>query len=138
MQRQVARSREDTDGQLRFGDHESIAQPAGGGESAMNQATAILEIEQKDEMLILKPEIDLPWTIWNLKGQQTTCWDVCVYRLRHGKNRCFRGFYTMLFACLLQKTRYIVFENHGFFHAGDGKQVPFIRWRLTIERAGSS
>jgi hypothetical protein len=58
-QRQVARSREDADGQLRFGDHESLAQPTGGGESAMNQATTILDIEQHGELLIVKPVLGL-------------------------------------------------------------------------------
>ena len=40
-------------------DHKSPAQPAGCGELNMNQATTILEIEQKDEMFILKPVTDL-------------------------------------------------------------------------------
>jgi len=40
-------------------DHQSPAQPLGDGGSAMNQATAILEIEQKGEMLVVKPVIDL-------------------------------------------------------------------------------
>jgi hypothetical protein len=40
-------------------DHELPAQSIGSGEPAMSQATAILEIEQKGELLILKPVTDL-------------------------------------------------------------------------------
>jgi hypothetical protein len=40
-------------------DNKSPAQPTGRGESNMNQATTILEVEQKDEMFILKPVTDL-------------------------------------------------------------------------------
>jgi anti-anti-sigma regulatory factor len=42
-----------------LGFHESPAEPAGRGGSAMNLTTAILEIKQKGEILVLKPTMDL-------------------------------------------------------------------------------